>query len=65
MTNKTKKNNRKIRNLTLAICALTLSIPIIAAALPSTYAFVVPVAIVLPFFTLSYLESALFRAVEV
>jgi hypothetical protein len=65
MTNKTKKKNNKVRNLTLTVCALTLGIPMVAAALPSTYAFIVPLAIVLPFFTLSYLESALFRAAEV
>ncbi len=65
MTNKTTKKNNKIRNRTLAICALTLGIPMAAAALPSTYAFIVPIAIVLPFFTLSYLESALFRVAEV
>jgi hypothetical protein len=65
MTKKTEQKNNRVRNLTLAICALTLGIPMAAAALPSTYAFIVPVAIVLPFFTLSYLESALFKAAEV
>ena len=63
--NKTAKKNNKIRNLTVAVCALTVGIPIAAAALPSTYAFIAPIAIVLPFFTLSYLEFALFRVAEV
>lgn len=65
MTNRTTKKNNKARNLTLAICALTLGIPVAAAALPAIYAFIAPLAIALPFFTLTYLESALFRAAEV
>lgn len=65
MKNEPKKKNNKARKLTLAICALTLGIPMVAAALPSTYAFIVPLAIVLPFFTLTYLESAIFRSAEV
>jgi fatty acid desaturase len=65
MTKRTTKKNKRARNLTIAICALTLGIPMAAAALPATYVLVVPLAIVLPFFTLTYLESAIVKTAEV
>ncbi|MBN1652542.1 MAG: hypothetical protein JXA30_02080 [Deltaproteobacteria bacterium] len=64
MPKKMKKNSKNVRNLTLAICALTLGIPVAAAMVPSIYAFIVPMAIIIPFFTLSYLESEIFSCAE-
>ncbi len=59
MQNPTKTGGNRVRDLTVAAVLATVGTPLLAAALfPGLAVLLAPLAIALPFFTMSWLEDA-------